>query len=179
MAQRKKQLKIKPAVEPKIINNNLPYPLDRVRFGMIVTISGLLIFLVGARPDVIGADRSLVIGYIQIAVMLLGLAILGIGGYATLISLWYKHTPSIATEIGMRLISTGYVIAFISGMADFIGLGSHPYALVVPYFGIWQARGVQIGQGFIAIGLLMMFPYSRSPLFSGHHELPAQPHFPN
>ena len=110
------------------------------------------------------------IGFIQIGVMLVGLAFICFGGYWTVVSLWYKRTLSIAAEIGMRLISTGYVVAVISGLADIFGLGSHPFAFVVPYFGIWQARGVQIGEGIIAIGLLLMFPYSRSDLFNGNHD---------
>jgi len=31
----------------------------------------------------------------------------------------------------------------------------------VPYFGGWQARGVEIGQAMIAIGFLLMLPYQR------------------
>jgi uncharacterized membrane protein (DUF485 family) len=31
----------------------------------------------------------------------------------------------------------------------------------VPVFGVWQARGMEIGLGIIAIGFVMMFPYAR------------------
>jgi len=151
------------------------YPINRIRFGIIITIIGLLVFMIGIRPDILGMDRSPVIGFVQIGVMLVGLAIICLGGYVSLIALWYKRTLSIAAEIGMRLISTGLVIAILAGMADVFGLGSYPIRQEVPYFGIWQARGVQIGEGFIAIGLLMMFPYSRNPLFNGKHNLASQP----
>jgi hypothetical protein len=150
------------------------FPLKRIQFGIMLTLVGLLIFFIGARPDLIGLDRSPVIGFIQIGVMLVGLAFICLGGFWAIFSLWNKRTLSIAAEIGMRFISTGYVVAVISGLADMFGLGSHPFAYVVPYFGIWQARGVQIGEGLIAIGLLMMFPYSRNPLFNGKHDLPAK-----
>jgi len=173
MAKNKVQIKNK-AVQSLLLDKPIIFPIKRIRFGIILTLIGLLIFLIGARPDILGMDRSPVIGFIQITVMMVGLAIICIGGYVTLISLWFKRTPSIAAEIGMRFISTGYVVALISGMADMIGLGSHPFLLVVPYFGIWQARGVQIGEGIIAIGLLLMFPYSRSALFNGKHDLNPQ-----
>lgn len=146
------------------------FPIRRIRFGIILTLVGVLIFFIGARPDLVGMDRSPVIGFVQIGVMLVGLAFICFGGYWAIVSLWHKRTLSIAAEIGMRFISTGYVVAVISGLADIIGLGSHPYAVVVPYFGYWQARGVQIGEGIIAIGLLLMFPYSRSDLFNGNHD---------
>lgn len=173
MAKNKKQIKNK-AVHTSLSDKSIIYPVKRIRFGIILTLIGLMIFLIGARPDIIGMDRSPVIGFIQITVMLVGLAIVCIGGYLTLISLWFKRTPSIAAEIGMRLISTGYVVAVLSGMADIIGFGSHNFPYVVPYFGIWQARGVQIGEGIIAIGLLLMFPYSPSALFNGKHDLTPQ-----
>lgn len=146
------------------------FPIRRIRFGIILTLIGVLIFFIGARPELVGMDRSPVIGFIQIGVMLVGLAFICFGGYWAIASLWHKKTLSIAAEIGMRFISTGYVVAAISGLADIIGLGSHPYAVVVPYFGYWQARGVQIGEGIIAVGLLLMFPYSRSDLFNGNHD---------
>jgi len=173
MARNKKKTK-KIAIQPAIKDKPIYYPIKRIRFGIILTLIGLLIFLIGAKPDILGMDRSPVIGFIQIGVMLVGLAIICIGGYVSLISLWFKRTLSIAAEIGMRLISTGYVVAVLSGMADIIGFGSHPFPYVVPYFGIWQARGVQIGEGIIAIGLLLMFPYSRSALFNGKHNLAPQ-----
>lgn len=144
--------------------------ISRIRLGVILTLVGVLIFFIGARPEIVGMDRSPVIGFIQIGVMLVGLAFICFGGFWTILALWHRRTPSIAAEIGMRLISTGFVVAAISGLADIFGLGSHPFDIVVPYFGIWQARGFQIGQGIIALGMLLMFPYSRSDLFNGNHD---------
>lgn len=139
--------------------------LRRIQFGLITAVGGFLIVLVGLRPDIFQLDRSPVLGFVQIGVMLAGLAAICIGGYACMSGLWKGQTPSIAAELGMRIISTGYIIAVFAGLADIFGLGSHPYPEFIPYFGDWQARGVQIGEGLIAIGLLMMIPYSRHPFF--------------
>jgi len=141
------------------------FPLRRIQFGLIVAVGGFLLFLVGARPELFLLDRSPVVGFIQIAVMLIGLALICIGGHFSLIGLWKGNQLSIAAELGVRFVSTGYVIAVFSGLADIIGLGSHPTPEFVPYFGIWQARGVQIAEGFIAVGMLMMLPFSKNPLF--------------
>lgn len=141
------------------------FPLRRIQFGLIVAVGGFLFFLVGARPELFLLDRSPVVGFIQIAVMLIGLALISIGGHFSLIGLWKGKQLSIAAELGVRFVSTGYVIAVFSGLADIFGLGSHPTPEFVPYFGIWQARGVQIAEGFIAVGMLMMLPYSKNPLF--------------
>jgi len=141
------------------------FSFRHIQFGLIIAVGGFLVFMVGARPELFLLDRSPVVGFIQIAVMLVGLAFICIGGYLSLVGLWKGNQLSIAAELGVRLISTGYVIAVFCGLADIFGLGSHPTPEFIPYFGEWQARGVQIAEGFIAIGMLMMLPYSRNPLF--------------
>ena len=65
--------------------------------------------LIGAKPSWFGFDRSPVVGFIQIAVMLIGLAIICISGYTAVHALWRKRQPPIAADIGLRLVSTGYV----------------------------------------------------------------------
>jgi hypothetical protein len=119
---------------------------------------GSFIFAVGAKPNWFGWDRSPVVGFIQIAVFLLGLALICMGGYVGLSALWGNEQRSILADIGSRLVGTGYVIAVFTGMADIFGLGSQPLPNV-PYFGPWQAGGVLIGQAVIALGLLMIIPY--------------------
>jgi hypothetical protein len=132
----------------------------RARNGLIITLIGLLIFLIGSRPSLFGLDRSPVIGFVQIAVFLIGLAIICLGGYISLRSIWKQQELSIAAEIGMRLVATGYVIAVFAGMADIFGMGSH--SLPSPFFGPWQARGVEIGELLIGIGFIMLLPFNRS-----------------
>ena len=135
-------------------------PFIRIRIGLGFTIFGFIIFLLGARPSLFGLDRSPVIGFVQIGVFLVGLAIMCVGGYISMMALWNKETPSILADIGLRLVATGFVIAVFAGMADVFGFGSHPLP-EVPYFGGWQTRGVEIGQAIIAIGFLFMIPYKQ------------------
>jgi hypothetical protein len=131
---------------------------NRARNGLVFTLVGYAIFLLGARPGLYGLDRSPVIGFVQIAVFLIGLAIISLGGYASLMALWRGNPIGIAAEIGQRLVATGYVIAVFSGMADIFGMGSHPLP-GVPFFGPIQALGVEIGQLAIALGLIMLIPF--------------------
>jgi hypothetical protein len=130
----------------------------RVRFSLICVGFGVLIFVIGAKPNWFSWDRSPVVGFIQIAIFLVGLALICIGGYVGLAALWGGEQRSIIADIGLRLIGTGYVIAVFTGMADVFGMGSQPLP-DVPYFGPWQAGGVLIGQFVIAIGFLMLIPY--------------------
>jgi len=138
------------------VNEDITTP--RIRLGLVITFIGLFVFLVGAKPSYFGWDRSPVVGFVQIVVFLFGLAFICLGGYLSLHSLWWGIERTIVADIGSRLVSTGYVFSVFAGLADIFGMGSHPFPRV-PYFGPWQAAGVLIGQGIIALGFLMMIPF--------------------
>ena len=129
----------------------------RVRVGLLVTLFGLFVFIVGTKPEWFDLDRSPAVGFVQIAVFLVGLAIICLGGYISLWGLWKGMDRSIPADIGLRLVATGYVIAVFSGMADVFGMGSQPPPLP-PYFGPVQALGVLIGEIVITLGFLLFIP---------------------
>ena len=131
----------------------------RIRFSLISVGIGLFIFAVGAKPAWFGWNRASVVGFVQIAVLLIGLALICIGGYVGLSALWGKEQRSIVADIGLRLIATGYVIAVFAGLADVFGMGAQTLPDDNPYFGPLQASGVLIGQVVIATGFLMLIPY--------------------
>ena len=131
----------------------------RIRIGLAIVIFGLLVFALGVQPALFGLDRSPVVGFVQIAVFLVGLALICVGGYLVLNTLWNGRQKTIAADIGYRLVATGYVVAAISGMADVFGFGSQPFP-DVPYFGLWQALGVMVGQISITIGFILLIPSS-------------------
>ncbi|HLF91705.1 MAG TPA: hypothetical protein VI451_22385 [Anaerolineales bacterium] len=133
----------------------------RKRFGVALALAGVLIFILGAEPSWFGMDRSPVTGFVQIAVFLIGLAFICIGGYVALISLWNGEQLTIVADIGSRLVSTGYVVAVASGMADVFGFGSEALPRI-PTFGIWQQRGVLFGELVIASGFLLMIRWDFS-----------------
>ena len=130
----------------------------RIRMGMILMLVGFVIFLLGATPDLFGLDRSPVIGFVQIAVFLIGLAIICLGGYICLNALWYDHPKTILADIGLRLVLTGFVIAVISGMADIFGFGTQ-LAPEIPFYGPWQAMGVLFGEIVIVVGFILQIPF--------------------
>jgi hypothetical protein len=132
----------------------------RLRLRLAITVFGLAVFVLGVDPGIFGLDRSPVVGFVQIAVFLIGLAIICLGGNLTLTALWEGLEKSIAADIGYRLVATGYVVAAASGMADVFGFGSQPFPST-PYFGQWQALGVMAGEVFIIAGFLLMIPHPR------------------
>ncbi len=130
----------------------------RISVSLALTIIGLVIFAIGAKPDWFNLDRRPVVGFVQISVFLAGLAILCLGGYIGLLTLWWGHERTIISDIGARLVGTGYVFSVFAGLADIFGMGSHT-APQIPFFGPWQATGVLIGQGIIALGFLLLLPF--------------------
>lgn len=139
-----------------------PPSRTRVRFGLIVIVLGFFVLMVGAKPAWFGWDNSPVIGFIQVAVMLVGLGILCLGGYIGLLPLWGGRERTIAADIGMRLVATGYVVSVFAGMADLFGMGTQ-LGLEGPFFGPLQSRGIVIGQIVIAVGFVMMIPFHEKP----------------
>jgi hypothetical protein len=130
----------------------------RLRLRLTITVLGLVIFILGVNPGFFGMDRSPVVGFVQIAVFLVGLAIICLGGIFNLTALWAGQEKSIAADLGYRIVATGYVVVAASGMADVFGFGSQPFPST-PYFGQWQALGVIAGELFIILGFLLMIPY--------------------
>jgi len=130
----------------------------RVRVGLGTTLVGLFIFLIGSKPAWFDLQRAPTVGFVKISVFLVGLAIICLGGYTSLWGLWKGMERSIAADIGLRLVATGYLISVFSGMADILGMGSQTFPQV-PFFGPIQALGVLIGEIVIAVGFLLLIPY--------------------
>ena len=129
------------------------------RLGMILTLIGVLVLVLGAKPEWFNLNRSEVIGYVQIIFIVMGLGIMSFGGYLSIDTLWSGKEKTIIADIGMRLIATGFIFAFITGQADLIGLGTRPIGQFIPFFGIWQERGILIGEFIIIVGFLCFFPW--------------------
>jgi len=134
----------------------------RSRLSIGIVLLGLFIFLLGVEPGWFRLDRSPVVGFVQISVFLLGLAIICIGGYIGFSIQWADGERTISADIGLRLIATGYVVAVVSGMADIFGFGTQPFPRI-PYFGPIQATGVVFGEAVIAVGFLLMIPPRITP----------------
>jgi hypothetical protein len=139
------------------LKNKFGKHINRLNLGLLLTLVGFFVFTLGAAPEFYGLDRSPVVGFVQIAVFLIGLAMICLGGYASLTYLWKGHERSMAADIGVRLVATGFVVSFVSGLADVFGMGNEPWP-EIPNFGIWQTAGVLFGQFIIVIGFILLIP---------------------
>ena len=137
----------------------------RINIGLGLTVAGFLLFIVGADPGIVLLDRNPLIGFLQTATFSAGLAMLCLGGFISLKACQrVGRIQSLAQDIGLRLVATGYLISLISGMADVFGFGTQSWPSL-PFFGPSQAAGVVVGEIIIAIGFLLYlpFPSSQSP----------------
>jgi len=123
---------------------------------MTVVLGGLLVFILGVAPDLIGMDRSPVIGFVQVGTWLTGLALLLLGAYLSVRVIRNGRETTLLSDVGSRLIATGYVMAATASLADFIGIGSHPLPTI--YFGPIQVIGLALGVLISLIGVILYWP---------------------
>jgi hypothetical protein len=128
----------------------------RARRWMTMVLISLLIFLIGIQPDLLGMNRSQTVGFVQIGVWLVGLAFLLLGAYATVRVVRNGTPTSLRADIGIRLIATGYVVAAVASLADFIGVGAQRMPTVS--FGPIQVVGLVSGASLSLLGVILYWP---------------------
>ena len=138
-----------------------PRQITWARRWMTLVILGLLVFLVGINPDLIGMNRSRVIGFIQMGVWLSGLGLLLLGAFLTVRVVRNGRPMSLRAEVGTRLIATGYVISAAASLADFLAIGSHHLPWV--YLGPLQVAGLAGGVVVSLLGVLLYWPRTPRP----------------
>jgi hypothetical protein len=131
---------------------------------------GLFIFLIGIYPNLIGMDRSSVVGFVQIGVWLLGLGILLLGATLAMKVIRNGYPTTLRSEVGLRLIATGYVLAVTASFADFLGIGSH--ALPGISYGPLQVTGLALG---VMVSLLGVILYGPGKTGQSSNEGPSSP----
>jgi hypothetical protein len=123
---------------------------------MTVVLAGLFVFILGVAPDLIGMDRSPAIGFVQVGIWLTGLAVLLLGTFLTIRVIRNGKENTLVSEVGSRLIATGYVLAAAASLADFIGIGSHHHPNL--YFGPLQVFGLILGLLISLAGVTLYWP---------------------
>ena len=125
------------------------------RFGVATVVFGFFVFLVGVFPDLIRLGLTPGIGLLQIGAFLLGISIMTLGAYIYAYATRHRAMPRrLREDIGLRLMATGLVIAYATGFADVLGIGSH-FGAERPLFGLLQAAGVALGVLVIVTGIIL------------------------
>ncbi len=123
---------------------------------MTIVLLGLFVFVIGVQPDILGLNRSVTVGFVQIGVWLTGLAILLLASYATVRVVRNGKANSLRADIGTRLLATGYVVAAVASLADFIGVGAQHMPFIT--FGPVQVIGLVTGVVLSLLGVILYWP---------------------
>jgi hypothetical protein len=145
------QLEKLPA-RPDLSNSRL------ARFGVATVVFGFFIFLIGVYPDLIRLGLTDGIGLLQIGTFLFGITVMTLGAYIYAYATRHRALPrSLREDVGLRLMASGLVIAYTTGFADVLGIGSN-FGAERPLLGLFQAAGVALGVLVIIVGI---FFYAR------------------
>jgi hypothetical protein len=125
------------------------------RLGVATVVVGFTIFVIGVFPDLIRLGLTPGIGLLQIGTFLFGITVMTFGAYIYAYATRHRARPrGLREDIGLRLMATGLVIAYTTGFADVLGIGSN-YGVERPLLGFFQAAGVALGVVVIVVGIFL------------------------
>ena len=120
---------------------------------------GFLLLILAIAADYLGIDITPGFGVLQTVAFLSALTLLTLGTFLLLHAKRPKEAPrSLQAEISTRLIATGLVLTYVTGLSDLIGIGTHVAPdFNRPFIGPLQVGGILIGVLLILFGLTLYY----------------------
>lgn len=124
---------------------------------LILAILGIVLMVLAVGAEGFGLGFTPGFGIVQMTQLLVGLTCLTLACFVFLRSLRPANAPkSLQADIALRLVATGLVFAYISGLADLISIGTHTMPRFErPYVGPFQLGGLILSVVMISLGLLL------------------------
>ncbi|MEM7113064.1 MAG: hypothetical protein AAF614_11570 [Chloroflexota bacterium] len=124
---------------------------------VVLVVLGVLLSGLALSAELLGLDITPGFGIVQMLPLLLGISCLTLAIYLYLQSLRPLDTPrSLQADIGVRLTATGLVFAYVAGLSDLMGVGTHLQPnFERPFVGPLQLGGLLLGVAIIIVGLLL------------------------
>ena len=121
-------------------------------FKWVLFVAGII--LIALSPVI---DRTTGFGVLQMSLLLLGVTFLTIGGILHLNSLRQTNSPpSLQASIGLRLVATGLVFAFVTGLSDILQIATHVFPRFErPAIGYIQWFGFVVALLMVSGGMLL------------------------
>ena len=136
----------------------------KIRNTVTITLAvlGILLCVISLAAEFLGIDRTPGFGMIQMFELLVGITFLTLALFIYLYKMGQNESRSLQADIGVRLAATGLVFAYIAGMADLFGIGTHPHPdFERPFVGWLQLGGLGVGILSILIGLYLFYSSRR------------------
>lgn len=129
----------------------------RSRVVISLYVVGILLIAAALSAEALGLDKTPGFGMIQMVIFLFGLSTTTLAIFTHI-----KHNQrgevarSLQADIGVRLAATGLVFAFVAGLSDLIGIGTHINPKFErPFVGPLQLGGLGLGIVSIVAGVLL------------------------
>lgn len=118
---------------------------------------GNVLVIVSIAAEILGLDLTPGFGIIQMLQLLIGLTLLTLAGFLHIYSLRDPDAPrSLQADVGIRLAATGLVFAYVAGLADLMGIGTHlEPTFERPFVGPLQLGGLVLGIISITSGMVL------------------------
>lgn len=128
----------------------------------VLVFLGIVLGFISLAAEFLGLDRTPGFGMIQMFELLLGITFLTIAAFIYLSGLRQKGVRSLQADIGFRLAATGLVFAYVAGLSDLLGIGTHPHPdYERPFVGWLQLSGLLLGIASILVGILLYYTSRR------------------
>jgi hypothetical protein len=126
---------------------------------LILFAIGTLLSALSLSAEILGLDLTPGFGIVQMTQLLVGLTFLTAAGFFHIYNMRAPNAPrSLQADVGIRLALTGLVFAYVSGLSDLIGIGTHLQpAFARPYVGPLQLGGLVLGVLSVTIGMLLYY----------------------
>jgi hypothetical protein len=127
------------------------------QLGVALGALGFVLALMGLFPGVTGIRPAAGVGAVQFIIIWSGFVLLIIGALLYVKYAFFSHQSSnLGQQIGVRLAWTGLIFTGMTGLADFLGFGSHTPSLTSEaLFGELQLIGVIGGFLLSALGVVV------------------------
>ncbi|KAA3654368.1 MAG: hypothetical protein DWQ04_34485 [Chloroflexi bacterium] len=123
---------------------------------------GVFLCFISLAAELLGLDRTPGFGMIQMFELLVGITFLTLAAFIYLSKTYKNGVRSLQADIGIRLASTGMVFAYVAGLSDLLGIGTHPHPdYERPFVGWLQLIGLGLGIVSILAGLLLYYTSRR------------------
>lgn len=117
---------------------------------------GLILCVIALGADFLGLDLTPGFGMVQMFQLLLGMTCLTLAAFVQAYNRRQGAPRSLQADIGVRLAATGLVFAYVSGLSDLIGIGTHVQPRFDrPFVGPLQVGGISLGILSILLGLFL------------------------
>jgi hypothetical protein len=125
---------------------------------ILLSLAGLILSGVSLAAEFFGLDLTPGFGMVQMLQLLVGISCLTLALFVHLYGRRRRQNAprSLQADVGIRLAATGLVFAYVAGLSDLIGIGTHVTPRFDgPFVGPLQLGGIGLGILSIVVGLFL------------------------